>query len=184
MAKRDSDFDAEAFIEEVRRSSVPGYFRANEVQSQKEPKTDTTTTVKNTTQVNKVVREANSTTSGRANTMDAITESTITTSMAKIDEDNETNEATKTVKANIVQIQDFKSLTSYNTREEFMQEFFSKIPTKGGSPITIGVDVLKRAYKLCARSGYHKTCPTYLINNILKLALDSIENSMDKWGEF
>lgn len=184
MAKQDFDFDSKEFIEHVRRSAVPGYVRASDLKTQAQTKIDTTTSISDTIETGEVVKKTKSMSVSQTDNSDLITEPVINNPATIVDEADDANETTKVPKINRVTRQNLKSLTSCKTREEFMQIFFSKVPTKGGAPITIEADTLKRAYRMCARSGDHKTCPTYLINNILKVALDAIEKDMDKWGVF
>lgn len=67
------------------------------------------------------------------------------------------------------------------SRKEFHDVYLVKTDTKGGKPITIAVDLVERAYRICARSGDYRTCPTYLFNNLLRELLDVIEPDTEDW---
>lgn len=68
------------------------------------------------------------------------------------------------------------------SRKEFHDTYLVKTDTKGGKPITIAADLLERAYRICARSGDYRTCPTYLFNNLLREVLDAIEPDTEDWA--
>ena len=68
------------------------------------------------------------------------------------------------------------------SRKEFHDVYLVKTDTKGGKPITIAADLVERAYRICARSGDHRTCPTYLFNNLLRELLDVIEPDTEDWA--
>lgn len=67
------------------------------------------------------------------------------------------------------------------TRDEFCGIFTRKVNTKGGSPITIAPDILKTAYLICAKSGNYRSCPTYVINNILRAFFDDMAEEIKSW---
>lgn len=69
------------------------------------------------------------------------------------------------------------------SRQEFHDFYLVKTDTKEGSPITIAPDLLKRAYRICRLSGDHRARPTYLINNLLREFLDTIEPDTAGWSE-
>lgn len=69
------------------------------------------------------------------------------------------------------------------SRQEFHDSYLVKTDTKEGSPITIAPDLLKRAYRICRLSGDHRARPTYLINNLLREFLDTIEPDTAGWSE-
>lgn len=69
------------------------------------------------------------------------------------------------------------------SRQEFHDLYLVKTDTKEGSPITIAPDLLKRAYRICRLSGDHRARPTYLINNLLREFLDTIEPDTAGWSE-
>lgn len=68
------------------------------------------------------------------------------------------------------------------SRKEFHDVYLVKTDTKGGKPITIAPDLVERAYRICARSGDYRTCPTYLFNNLLRELLDVIEPDTEDWA--
>lgn len=59
----------------------------------------------------------------------------------------------------------------------------TRIDTKGGKPITISANLIKRLYRICARSGDYRACPTYLVNNLLMEILDIIEPDTEGWAD-
>lgn len=67
------------------------------------------------------------------------------------------------------------------SRKEFHDTYLVKTDTKNGKPITIAADLVERAYRICARSGDNRTCPTYLFNNLLREVLDAIEPDTEDW---
>lgn len=67
------------------------------------------------------------------------------------------------------------------SRQEFHDAYLVKTDTKGGKPITISADLIRRMYRICARSGDYRTCPTYLVNNLLSEILDIIEPETEGW---
>lgn len=69
------------------------------------------------------------------------------------------------------------------SRKEFHDTYLVKTDTKGGKPITIAPDIVERAYRICARSGDYRTCPTYLFNNLLREAIDAIEPDTESWAD-
>lgn len=69
------------------------------------------------------------------------------------------------------------------SRKEFHDTYLVKTDTKGGKPITIAPDIVERAYRICARSGDYRTCPTYLFNNLLREAIDAIEPDTENWAD-
>ena len=68
------------------------------------------------------------------------------------------------------------------SRKKFHDTYLVKTDTKNGKPITIAADLVERAYRICARSGDYRTCPTYLFNNLLREVLDAIEPDTEDWA--
>lgn len=68
------------------------------------------------------------------------------------------------------------------TRKGFCEDYTHKVDTKGGKPITIAPDLLERLQTLCVLSGDFKSCPTYIINNLISVFLDIVEPEAKKWG--
>lgn len=68
------------------------------------------------------------------------------------------------------------------TRKGFCEDYTRKFVTKGGKPITIAPDLLERLQNLCVLSGDFKSCPTYIINNLIREFLDIVEPEAKKWG--
>lgn len=66
-------------------------------------------------------------------------------------------------------------------RDEFCGTYTCKVDTKGGSPITIAPDILKMAHVICAKSGNYKSCPTYVINNILRAVFEDMADEIKSW---
>lgn len=69
------------------------------------------------------------------------------------------------------------------SRQEFHDSYLVKTDTKGGKPITISANLIKRLYRICARSGDYRACPTYLVNNLLMEILDIIEPDTEGWAD-
>lgn len=69
------------------------------------------------------------------------------------------------------------------SRQEFHDAYLVKTDTKGGKPITISANLIKRLYRICARSGDYRACPTYLVNNLLAEILDAIEPDTEGWAD-
>lgn len=69
------------------------------------------------------------------------------------------------------------------SRQEFHDVYLVKTDTKGGKPITISANLIKRLYRICARSGDYRACPTYLVNNLLAEILDAIEPDTEGWAD-
>lgn len=69
------------------------------------------------------------------------------------------------------------------SRQEFHDAYLVKTETKGGKPITISAGLIKRLYRICARSGDYHACPTYLVNNLLMEILDIIEPDTEGWAD-
>lgn len=69
------------------------------------------------------------------------------------------------------------------SRQEFHDAYLVKTNTKGGKPITISADLIRRMYRICARSCDYRTCPTYLVNNLLSEILDIIEPETEGWAD-
>ena len=69
------------------------------------------------------------------------------------------------------------------SRQEFHDAYLVKTDTKGGKPITISADLIKRLYRICVRSGDYRACPTYLVNNLLMKILDIIEPDTEGWAD-
>lgn len=69
------------------------------------------------------------------------------------------------------------------SRQEFHDAYLVKTDTKGGKPITISANLIKRLYRICARSGDYRACPTYLVNNLLMEILDIIEPDTEGWAD-
>lgn len=68
------------------------------------------------------------------------------------------------------------------TRKGFCEDYTRKVATKGGKPITIASDLLERLQNLCVLSRDFKSCPTYIINNLIREFLDIVEPVAQKWG--
>ena len=68
------------------------------------------------------------------------------------------------------------------TRKGFCEDYTHKVDTKSGKPITIAPDLLERLQTLCILSGDFKSCPTYIINNLISVFLDIVEPEAKKWG--
>lgn len=68
------------------------------------------------------------------------------------------------------------------TRREFCEDYTRKVDTKGGKPITIAPALLERLQTLCVLSGDYRSCPTYIINNVIGEFLDLAEPEAKKWG--
>lgn len=66
-------------------------------------------------------------------------------------------------------------------RDEFCGTYTRKVDTKGGSPINIAPDILKMAHVICAKSGNYKSCPTYVINNILRAVFEDMADEIKSW---
>ena len=66
---------------------------------------------------------------------------------------------------------------------DFRDSYLVKTSTKDGSPITIGPDIIKTAYRICALSGDHKARPTYLINNLLREIFKELEPDIAEWSK-
>lgn len=69
------------------------------------------------------------------------------------------------------------------SRQEFHDAYLVKTDTKGGKPITISANLIKRLYRICARSGDYRACPTYLVNNLLMEILNIIEPDTEGWAD-
>lgn len=69
------------------------------------------------------------------------------------------------------------------SRQEFHNAYLVKTDTKGGKPITISANLIERLYRICARSGDYRACPTYLVNNLLSEILDVIEPDTEGWAD-
>lgn len=69
------------------------------------------------------------------------------------------------------------------SRQEFHDTYLVKTDTKGGKPITISANLIKRLYRICARSGDYRACPTYLVNNLLMEILNIIEPDTEGWAD-
>lgn len=69
------------------------------------------------------------------------------------------------------------------SKQEFHDTYLVKTDTKGGKPITIYANLIKRLYRICARSGDYRACPTYLVNNLLSEILDVIEPDTEGWAD-
>lgn len=67
------------------------------------------------------------------------------------------------------------------SRDEFCGTYTRKVDTKSGSPITIAPDILKMAHVICAKSGNYKSCPTYVINNILRAVFEDMADEIKSW---
>lgn len=68
------------------------------------------------------------------------------------------------------------------TRKGFCDDYTRKVDTKGGKPITIAPGLLERLQTLCVLSGDYRSCPTYIINNVIGEFLDLVEPEAKKWG--
>lgn len=69
------------------------------------------------------------------------------------------------------------------SRQEFHDVYLVKTDTKGGKPITISANLIKRLYRICACSGDYRACPTYLVNNLLMEILNIIEPDTKGWAD-
>lgn len=67
------------------------------------------------------------------------------------------------------------------SRDEICRLLVPKVKTDGGSPITITAEVLKLVRKIITKSGDYKTCPTYVINNLLLIILRDMEEDINAW---
>ena len=105
-----------------------------------------------------------------------VTESTIMTEPDEVESRQKSAHATTTTKATRISAKMRRA-----SRQEFHDAYLVKADTKGGKPITISVDLIRRLYRICARSGDYRTCPTYLANNLLSEILDIIEPETEGW---
>lgn len=107
-----------------------------------------------------------------------VTEPTIMTEPDKVDSRKKPTDATTTTKATRISAKMRRA-----SRQEFHDAYLVKTDTKGGKPITISADLIRRLYRICARSGDYRTCPTYLVNNLLSEILDIIEPETEGWAD-
>lgn len=107
-----------------------------------------------------------------------VTEPTIMTEHDKVESRQKTADATTTTKATRISAKMRRA-----SRQEFHDAYLVKTNTKGGKPITISADLIRRMYRICARSGDYRTCPTYLVNNLLSEILDIIEPETEGWAD-
>lgn len=107
-----------------------------------------------------------------------VTEPTIMTEHDKVDSRKKPTDATTTTKATRISARMRRA-----SRQEFHDAYLVKTDTKGGKPITISADLIRRLYRICARSGDYRTCPTYLVNNLLSEILDIIEPETEGWAD-
>lgn len=107
-----------------------------------------------------------------------VTEPTIMTEPDKVDSRKKPTDATTTTKATRISARMRRA-----SRQEFHDAYLVKTDTKGGKPITISADLIRRLYRICARSGDYRTCPTYLVNNLLSEILDIIEPETEGWAD-
>ncbi len=107
-----------------------------------------------------------------------VTEPTIMTEPDKVESRQKPTDATTTTKATRISAKMRRA-----SRQEFHDAYLVKTDTKGGKPITISADLIRRLYRICARSGDYRTCPTYLVNNLLSEILDIIEPETEGWAD-
>lgn len=107
-----------------------------------------------------------------------VTEATIMTAPDKVESRQKPADATTTTKATRISAKMRRA-----SRQEFHDAYLVKTDTKGGKPITISADLIRRLYRICARSGDYRTCPTYLVNNLLSEILDIIEPETEGWAD-
>lgn len=107
-----------------------------------------------------------------------VTEPTIMTEPDKVESRQKPTDATTTTKAIRISAKMRRA-----SRQEFHDAYLVKTDTKGGRPITISADLIRRLYRICARSGDYRTCPTYLVNNLLSEILDIIEPETEGWAD-
>ena len=107
-----------------------------------------------------------------------LTEPTIMTEPDEGESRQKTADATTTTKATRI-----SAKMRRTSRQEFHDAYLVKTDTKGGKPITISADLIRRMYRICARSGDYRTCPTYLVNNLLSEILDIIEPETEGWAD-
>ena len=67
------------------------------------------------------------------------------------------------------------------SRDEVCAILTPKVDSKGGSPITISAEVLRLVRKIVLKSGDFRTCPTYVINNLLLVVLQDMEDEINGW---
>lgn len=107
-----------------------------------------------------------------------VTEPTIMTEPDKVESRQKPADATTTTKATRISAKMRRA-----SRQEFHDAYLVKTDTKGGKPIIISADLIRRLYRICARSGDYRTCPTYLVNNLLSEILDIIEPETEGWAD-
>lgn len=107
-----------------------------------------------------------------------VTEATIMTAPDKVESRQKQADATTTTKATRISAKMRRA-----SRQEFHDAYLVKTDTKGGKPITISADLIRRLHRICARSGDYRTCPTYLVNNLLSEILDIIEPETEGWAD-
>lgn len=107
-----------------------------------------------------------------------VTESTIMTAPDEVESRQKPAHATTTNKATRI-----SSKMRRASRQEFHDAYLVKTDTKGGKPITISAELIRRLYRICAQSGDYRTCPTYLVNNLLSEILDIIEPETEGWAD-
>lgn len=107
-----------------------------------------------------------------------VTEPTIMTEPDKVESRQKPTDATTTTKTTRISAKMRRA-----SRQEFHDAYLVKTDTKGGKPITISADLIRRLYRICARSGDYRTCPTYLVNNLLSEILDIIEPETEGWAD-
>lgn len=107
-----------------------------------------------------------------------VTKTTIMTASDKGESRQKTADATTTTKATRISAKMRRA-----SRQEFHDAYLVKTDTKGGKPIIISDGLIKRLYRICARSGDYHACPTYLVNNLLMEILDIIEPDTEGWAD-
>lgn len=205
--KTESTFDADKFLEEYEdkcRELDELYNAAmNETvtatPSRKKAKSGvdkkSTDTANHSENIITVTEPTVSATTDKATTTDDVTETVESTAMAKTATPitttitGTTDKVTETMPDATVEEQSAKSPKSTRisgrmrraSRDEFCGTYTRKVDTKGGSPITIAPDILKMAHVICAKSGNYKSCPTYVINNILRAVFEDMADEIKSW---
>ena len=115
--------------------------------------------------------------------------STNATIMTEVDTANEVSDVNEEEEVSTDKKAPIKKHTRISARmrraklADFRDSYLVKTSTKDGSPITIGPDIIKTAYRICALSGDHKARPTYLINNLLREIFKEMEPDISEWSK-
>ena len=115
--------------------------------------------------------------------------STNATIMTEVDTANEVSDVNEEEEVSTDKKAPIKKHTRISARmrraklADFRDSYLVKTSTKDGSPITIGPDIIKTAYRICALSGDHKARPTYLINNLLREIFKELEPDIAEWSK-